>query len=307
MENWISLSASDRKNIFEQTAAKFGIPSFAVEKDWWVTHVLRALFDTSFSGHLLFKGGTSLSKGWNLIERFSEDIDLALDRTHVGENFQNVENRTQVGRLRRKALELMRDQFLSEMAGLITSRFCWADAEITMQEQPSSDADPVIFEVSFRSLTDPQPYLKSHVVIEVSARSLMEPFEPRTMRSLVGNTYPDVPFADKGFEIPIALPKRTFLEKAFLLHEEFQKPSARQNMHRLTRHFYDLERLMDTVHGTEATADSELYRSIVEHRRGLMRSGISTMKRIGPFQFQSCRPGGSLKQCAPTTPPCARI
>lgn len=266
MENWISLRESDRKDIFEQTVAKLGIPSFAVEKDWWVTHVLQTLFETSFSGHLLFKGGTSLSKGWDLIDRFSEDIDLALDRARVDKNFQNVGSRSQVARLRRRALELLRDEFVPEMAGLMTDHFSWADAEIMMQEPPSPDTDPVIFEISFRSLTDPQPYLKPHVVIEISARSLMEPFEQRTIRSLVGEAYPEHPFGDKGFDIPIALPKRTFLEKAFLLHEEFQKPTERQNMHRLTRHFYDLEKLMDTVHGDGALTDGELYKAIVDHR-----------------------------------------
>ena len=80
MKHWQQLTIEERLDVLEITAAKTGLPQLAVEKDWWVTMVLKALTTTRHFDLMSFKGGTSLSKGWNLIKRFSEDIDIALRR-----------------------------------------------------------------------------------------------------------------------------------------------------------------------------------------------------------------------------------
>lgn len=81
---WFQLSEQDRQEIFEETATQKGLSVVAIEKDWWVVQTLSVIFSMNYSDVLIFKGGTSLSKGWNLIQRFSEDIDLALDREFLG-------------------------------------------------------------------------------------------------------------------------------------------------------------------------------------------------------------------------------
>jgi len=80
------LPSQTQLNIFQEIGRQVGLPDFAIEKDWWVTKTLAVIFSTDCAKSLLFKGGTSLSKGWNLIQRFSEDIDLALDREYLGFN-----------------------------------------------------------------------------------------------------------------------------------------------------------------------------------------------------------------------------
>jgi predicted nucleotidyltransferase component of viral defense system len=84
MKSFHLIEDSEKKVILEDISSKTGMPPYAVEKDWWVTQSLRALFELEVGKHLVFKGGTSLSKGWKLIERFSEDIDLAVDRGFLG-------------------------------------------------------------------------------------------------------------------------------------------------------------------------------------------------------------------------------
>lgn len=79
---WQQLSEGERQAAVHTTAVGKNIDDRAVEKDWWVTSVLKALFDCECGGYLLFKGGTSISKGWPIIERFSEDIDLSLNRLY---------------------------------------------------------------------------------------------------------------------------------------------------------------------------------------------------------------------------------
>lgn len=81
MNSYFSLSASQQRTLITQTAVHLGLPEQAVEKDLWVSIILQLVFTLPFSDKLVFKGGTSLSKSFGLIERFSEDIDLVVDRS----------------------------------------------------------------------------------------------------------------------------------------------------------------------------------------------------------------------------------
>jgi hypothetical protein len=94
----------------------------------------------------------------------------------------------------------------------------------------------------------------------------MEPTENREINSILSVNFPKLDFATDAFKIPTVLPKRTFLEKIFLLHEEFSQEPEKIRIERLSRHLYDLERLMDTQHGETALQDKELYNNIVAHR-----------------------------------------
>lgn len=82
MALWIDNELVDRLAMLQQTELDHpGINQSAIEKDWWVTVTLKALFSTECGKSLIFKGGTSLSKGFNIIERFSENIDLTISRS----------------------------------------------------------------------------------------------------------------------------------------------------------------------------------------------------------------------------------
>ena len=109
-------------------------------------------------------------------------------------------------------------------------------------------------------------YLSQKVLIEIGSRSLTEPTEQRAINSILSSHFPDLNFADKPFSITTVLPQRTFLEKVFLLHEEFSQAPEKIRTNRLTRHLYDLEKLMDTEHGIEALKNTMLYNNIVAHR-----------------------------------------
>ena len=106
------------------------------------------------------------------------------------------------------------------------------------------------------------------VKIEISCLSLKEPYQPKAIRSIISERFPDED-TQTASTIPTVLPTRTFLEKAFLLNEEYQRPNPRTI--RMSRHLYDLERMMDTHYAAQALADSALYRTIVEHRRKFYR------------------------------------
>lgn len=99
LSEWLKLTDTEKKNLFTATGNKVGLPAVAVEKDWWVVQTLSLISSMECAESILFKGGTSLSKGWNLIKRFSEDIDLALDRSFLG--FTGQLKKSEIRRLRK--------------------------------------------------------------------------------------------------------------------------------------------------------------------------------------------------------------
>ena len=99
------LKDNDKREIFEATALEKNLPGFAIEKDWWVVQVLDQLFSMDIGPHMIFKGGTSLSKSWDIIQRFSEDIDLAVDRSVLG--FDGELTRSGVRRLRKASYKFI--------------------------------------------------------------------------------------------------------------------------------------------------------------------------------------------------------
>lgn len=264
MKAFIELSKKDKLNIFNQVSEKTGLPSSAVEKDWWVTLSLNIIFSLSYSEHIVFKGGTSLSKAWNLIERFSEDIDLVIDRKYLG--FEGELSKTQVKKLRKASCFFIGHEFYKDINETLI-KLGVPDYELVVQETKDTDTDPLVIELRYKSLTETSEYLRPRVLIEVGARSLMEPVENKPIISMVSEGFRELPFAEKEITIPVVSPKRTFLEKIFLLHEEFQKDAKFIKTERMSRHLYDLEKLMDTIHGIDALKDIELYDIIVVHRK----------------------------------------
>lgn len=274
---WIDLSQVEREAALNTVAVRYGIDMPSVEKDWWVTAVLHALFRTSFAPYLLFKGGTSLSKGWHLIHRFSEDIDIALGREWFAEQgyaFAACANKSQRERLRKLSRQVVHTMLADELRQQLTE-LGLMDCEVVpvttvvrdgVNVPIDSDKDPTVLQVRYQTVIEGfnPDYLQPIVKIEISCLSLKEPFAIRSITSLLHDTFVDLD-EDICSSINTVSPERTFLEKALLLNEEFQK--AKPRTRRMSRHYYDLEKLMDTEFGKKALTDSKLYNHIIEHRQ----------------------------------------
>ena len=298
MSKWIDFSLDERKVMIQGVVETRQIDEAAAEKDWWVTAVLYALFHTSVSEYLLFKGGTSLSKGWDIINRFSEDIDLALNRDY----FLNVKqlscasctSNTQIHNLREKGQDFLFGEFKDELAAKLAELglevTVLTDNDIANEKGESQkvphDKDPSVLYIQYPSLYDSQAaYAIPTVKVEISVLSMSEPYEKRRISSLIEQTFKgeDVD-SDLVQTIRSVSPARTFLEKAFLLCEEFQKDEPRT--HRMTRHFYDLEKLMQTPYAEKALNDVTLYHEIVEHRRKFYHVGYVNYDKELPANIQ---------------------
>ena len=266
LKNWLELPNTTKLNAYQETGAKVGLSAIAVEKDWWVVHTLALIFSMDCADSLIFKGGTSLSKGWNLIQRFSEDIDLALDKRYLG--FEGDLSLSQIRKLRRKSYEFITTKFVVELQKKFFE-IGLKEVNIKYREVKNHDQDPLIIEIYYPKLTETDTYLKPGLLVEISSRSLKEPFTEKTFNSLIAENYPTFSFADRVIKVPLVNPERTFLEKIFLLHEEFQKPQGKIRVERLSRHLYDIEKLMP-LFAEIALKNTDLYQTIVAHRRHFM-------------------------------------
>ena len=275
---FVDLSKQDQLEVLDRVSTELNIRQREViEKDWWVTAVLRAMFSLPYAEHLSFKGGTSLSKCWHLIDRFSEDIDIAIDREFLG--FGGTLSKTQISdKLRRAACSFVREQMQYDLAkqlrdfGIDKGKF-----NVNVDITSVSTTDPETININYNSAVadilslsisnDNGQYILPKVKIEVSGRSMNEPIQEIALNSMIDQVYPDTPFAEQNFNVRAVLPERTFLEKLFLLHEEFAKPQNLIRVERMSRHMYDIAQMLKTPIAETAIHDEQLYRQVIEHRR----------------------------------------
>lgn len=270
--DFYNIENEEKVAIFNAVATEKGMKPFAVEKDWWVSRTLEIIFSMDIARHLVFKGGTSLSKAWKLIQRFSEDIDLAIDREYFFKSDKDWEKK-EITALRKEAslfstgvfFDKLKEEFLKKgFNGLV----------FKVIEAKDSDQDPRIIEIYYPNLiTQPSEYVLPRVQIEIGCRSLREPFSVQTFGALVDEVYADRDFAEPFFQVPTVNPERTFLEKIFLLHEEFHRPQEKMRVDRLSRHLYDVYQLSKAGVSDKAINDKELYETIVAHRYKFARIG----------------------------------
>lgn len=267
-----AISDTEKREIFEAVATEKGMTPFAVEKDWWVSRTLEIVFQMPIAKHLVFKGGTSLSKAWKLINRFSEDIDLAIDKEFFFKPEKDWSKR-EITDLRKEAGEYSTGTFFEDLKEEFRKKG-YENLNFTIVEAEHSDQDPRIIEINYPNvITSDSEYILPRVQIEIGCRSLREPFSFQSFGSLVDEVFADKEFSYPLFEVPTVNPERTFLEKIFLLHEEFHRPADKIRVDRLSRHLYDVYHLNKEGIAIKAISDKELYETIVAHRYKFSRVG----------------------------------
>lgn len=269
------MTREDRRRFCQEAEARTNLSPASVEKDFWVCWTLRELFALpEWGANLTFKGGTSLSKGWKLIERFSEDIDIVVDRAFLGfggdASPEEAPSKTQ----RRARLDALKNACQARIhAGLLPAlTTCmrnalpsgnrWDLVPATPDEDP--DGQTLLFHYP-ESLAGTSTYLRPVVKIEMGARSDTEPSSSPLIRPYLAEAFPGE-FEPSEFAVHALLPERTFWEKAMLLHEETYRPAGKTRKVRLARHYYDLWCLIHKGVADRASQDLDLFKRIATHR-----------------------------------------
>lgn len=292
-ESFLALPEQDRRDVLEAAAARLDtLPSY-VEKDFWVCLVLDGLFNRRPEGHprLLFKGGTSLSKAFGLIERFSEDIDLVVFRDGLG--FEGERDPTVAGQLSNRKRAALFKELRAACSGYIRGPLRTAlasridELSISCQIVPDEgDVDGQTLFIEYPTLfpSEDVTYVAPRVKIEAGARSALAPSQHCTVTPYIANELPDWSFTVAG--IRVIAPERTYWEKLLILHGAYcgYRDAERlpADKDRISRHYYDVAVITATEVGKSALADTDLLDAVRNHNLVAFRQAWKRFEEAVP-------------------------
>ncbi len=293
MKHIANLPKEEREILFLNTAQKANMSPGIVEKDFWVCWTLQYLFGQSpWAKHLAFKGGTSLSKCFGLIERFSEDIDVILDWRLLGysaEESWQERSKTKQDKFN-KEMNAKTEEFLaqsvlpqleSDFAQMLTQRF-----RLFIEE---SDPQTICFSY-------PQSFHEAAILpqvrLEIGALAAWTPVELAQISPYIAEYYPQV-LQTATIEICTVSAKRTFWEKATILHKEAYRTNANLPS-RYSRHYYDLYRMTHSAVKQAALADTALLAEVVRFKSRFYPAGSAHYELATPENLRLLPPEDCL-------------
>jgi nucleotidyltransferase AbiEii toxin of type IV toxin-antitoxin system len=281
MDKVARLSEEERSDLFNQTATNRGMTPAIVEKDFWVSWVLKGLYEhKELSQLLMFKGGTSLSKAYNLIERFSEDIDLILDWRGLSKEDPLAErSNTQQAKLneaiREKSYAFINERLL-KLVSEVLDDVCQCEIE---------EDNPHVINIQYPAAFS-DDYLLSEVRLEIGPLAAWDPFEEKEISCYAAEEFPDV-FDKTSCLIKVVRAERTFWDKATILHHEFHRPETSPQPSRYSRHYYDMAKLANSSVKDSALADTDLLDNVVEFKKRFYPRGWAQydLAKLGSFRL----------------------
>lgn len=261
MDSIARLPPEQRSELFSETAARMGMTPAVVEKDFWVTWALGCLFQPpELARQLRFKGGTSLSKAYGLIERFSEDIDLILD-WRVLETGDPLAHRSKTKQ--QKLNHAIDDAAISYIAGPFLDQVreamdCVCNAAVDVN-------DGHVIEVTYPAAFS-NHYLRPEVRLEIGPLAAWLPQEQCEIESYAAQAFPAL-FQRPQCTVEVIKAERTFWEKATILHHEAHRPDGNPQPPRYSRHYYDLVMMAESPVKDQALADPQLLADVVDFKQ----------------------------------------
>lgn len=262
MEAIAKLSAAERRELFAETAARMRITPAIAEKDFWVCWTLGRLFsDAELARLLIFKGGTSLSKVFNLIERFSEDIDLILDWRLVAGDTDPLADRSATKQdALNKALNENAQAYISET---LQPRITAALSPVCSCAIASDD--PHALNVTYPAAFS-DAYLRPQVRLEIGPLAAWMPSARFQIQPYAAQMFPAL-FKEASCDVQAIRAERTFWEKATILHHEAHRPSGNAQPLRYSRHYYDLAMMSAAPVKSSALGDLDLLADVVAFKQ----------------------------------------
>jgi len=289
MDKFVSLDVKDKRAYFEVAAANLNIMPQLVEKDFWVCWILKVLFSLPEVGtHLTFKGGTSLSKCYNVIKRFSEDIDISIERTFLsktksiepGKDKSNKENQKRLKELQEvckaKIGEIIIPSLKQAIATALPNKKEWSLA----LDADAPDGQTVLFTFPHAMTSTIESYVKSSVKLEFGARSDHWPIEEATIVPYIVNVPGDR--VVEGISVRVLAAERTFWEKATILHMIYYRPAEKSVPPRMSRHYYDVCAMADSPIYKKALEHISLLKDVAEHKALFFRDTKARYEEATP-------------------------
>ncbi|WP_295453836.1 nucleotidyl transferase AbiEii/AbiGii toxin family protein [uncultured Pseudophaeobacter sp.] len=286
MDQFAKDTPEQRDEAFQEAAAQLGMSKAIIEKDFWVCWSLKQLFALpSFGDHMIFKGGTSLSKAYDVIHRFSEDVDLSLDRAQLGfEDDRDPENPELSGGKRKSLLQELQEVAEAEVSGpLMAETKAAFDADLdqgfSLTVDPG-DAQTLLF--AYPSLSDSVGgYVKPIVRFEFGARGVHLPAEVREISPYVHQAFPDL-LGSGGVDVKVLGVERTFWEKATILHMLYHQDPTKPLADRMSRHYYDMAQLIGHEAKGRAVGSLDLLEQVAHHKSVFFKAAWANYEDAKP-------------------------
>jgi len=281
-DEWFQLSRADQAEALEVAAARSGRPAHLLEKDIWVVLVLSALYGSPLGKTLTFKGGTSLSKAYQLIDRFSEDIDLTCDiRKLVPDLLRDGNPIPATGSQGKKVTAAVRARLPiwieSNVAPVLRSVLEAIDQDATLAIAGGENEKLL---VSYPALKTGTGYAAAHIQLEFGARATGEPHQTRPIACDIATEIKDVEFPVAKPQVMIA--ERTFWEKATAMHVYCLQGRLRGE--RYYRHWYDLAAIANSPYFASAIADRKLAHQVAEHKSAFFTAKDAQGEKIDYYR-----------------------
>ncbi|MCX6119677.1 MAG: nucleotidyl transferase AbiEii/AbiGii toxin family protein [Proteobacteria bacterium] len=266
------LPAEERELFFRTAADTLKISFDIIEKDYWVVWTLGRLFELhELKTHLTFKGGTSLSKVYGIIDRFSEDIDLSIERNFWGQEASldpekagsKKKQRLVLDNLAKTCSDYIQQKMIFDLRANIFEKLRTADNWKIEVDAEDPDGQTLLFE--YPSIASKGGYIRPIVKIEMGARSEHWPVSNRNIQSYAKDALKEKTFEDRVM-VRVLNAERTFWEKATILHQYAHLPEEKDVPPRLSRHYYDFFQLLNSTVKEKALSDISLLERVGIHK-----------------------------------------
>lgn len=279
MKQIAKLTNKERLSLFKETSVRKGMSPSVVEKDFWVCWVLMLLFEHPCLSQLLrFKGGTSLSKCFGLIDRFSEDIDLILDWTTLTtENPNEPRSKTQQDKFNKRinllAVDFIAGKLLPEVKALINPQ-CHAEIDVD---------DNHVINISY-----PQNFISEYqlpvIKLEIGPLASMIPSGKFDIKPYAADEFSHI-FTQPTTQVIAIQAERTFWEKITILHAEAHRPATKPQPLRYSRHYYDVFKMLGTAVEARALENLALMKDVVDFKSRFYHSAWANYSTARPGSF----------------------
>jgi len=286
MDKVASLRADERRDLFRESAARRGMSPAIIEKDFWVCWVLKKLFtDPQLKDRMVFKGGTTLSKVFGLIDRFSEDIDLVLDWRLLGygpgmmDPHQAFRSNTQQDRFNKQINAKAAEYIAGELLGRVTGLFTQVTGMIAVVDPKDPHSVNVSYPAAFA-----ETYLRPEVRLEIGPLASWVPSSPQMIHPYASEDFPQV-FGDPSCPVVAIAAERTFWEKATILHQQAHRTDVMPA--RYSRHYYDLYKLARSSVKDLALSNHKLLEDVVSFKQRFYPSAWARydLAQLGSFRL----------------------
>lgn len=289
---FLELPDSERRLYIEQAAVRRDASAVVLEKDFWVCWLLSLLFESEFRNSLVFKGGTSLSKVFDAIDRFSEDIDLSLSPEFLklpeAGTSRNQANKW-ISRAEAACGVAVRDQIRPAMESAVEAVLGRRpQAWFEFVTDPGTNSPVLLFHYPS---TQPAgfEYLKRSVKVEFGSLTDQQPAGRHPIRPWLAEVLPDA-FSDWHCDVVALELARTFWEKATILHTEFHRPAGKPTPDRFSRHYADTAALARHPATSQAVAEDTLRERVVAWKSRFFASTWANYSLAKPGTFRLVPP-----------------